>query len=672
MAGEDIGRAEIEVTADTSHFPADAKRGVEQATSGVDPDLKKAGDEWGATISDSMGDRLEKDAKEVSDRFGRSLGREHVTQHVDIDYDYDYDHDTIKKAVRGVIHDLESEFTSESGNGGIFGGVGNKIGAAIADGIGAGFNVSGKSPLIALLIPLLGVIGALIGAAIEAAYGLGAALLTIPNILAGILIQFGVLALIVKEVGPAIGAAFAAKNAKELQEAIKGMTAPVQYFILQLLPLKQFFADISRSTAFEFFRELGNTVGRLYTILNGTIFNGLVNVARELGKWFSIVGQAFGQPIFKEFLFDLFNSIDHFISTNGPTFERFLERVFLFLDKLIKPAGEVGALFNIFLDKFGGVLAKLANDKGFEDFLDQMVITLLDAGDLIRALLELAITLFAAFNKGDSNGLIEFLTHFTDVLTVLFSSDAGIATVKVLIGLVEGLSLVFLGLVVAIISVVAFFNALGHLIVDVIGPAIGDFFSWIGDKLAEFWHWLNSTGDNANEVWAKIKNGISDAVGNVTDTIKSLPARLFNALGSLGDLLYQSGRNLITGLINGIGSKFGDLKNTMHNLVKDGIAAFLPGSPAKEGPLSGQGYSLYRGQRMMADFALGMTMGAPALSTASSEAMTNINFGPGAVSVGFYGQVPTEQQAQQTGESVGMGINSQLAARNARLAVRTR
>ena len=77
------------------------------------------------------------------------------------------------------------------------------------------------------------------------------------------------------------------------------------------------------------------------------------------------------------------------------------------------------------------------------------------------------------------------------------------------------------------------------------------------------------------------------------------------------------------------------------------------------------------GQKTIQRFAEGMKLEIPELRSVSSDMVSNIVFGPGAIRVDFNGQLPTQEQAQQTGSAVGAGINRQLAARDTRLAVRT-
>jgi TP901 family phage tail tape measure protein len=82
-----------------------------------------------------------------------------------------------------------------------------------------------------------------------------------------------------------------------------------------------------------------------------------------------------------------------------------------------------------------------------------------------------------------------------------------------------------------------------------------------------------------------IKGAVTKAFQNTLDFIKSIPGKILEALGNVGSLLLESGKKIIQGLIDGIKSKVGDLGGAMKSVVKDGISAFTPFSPVKEGPL---------------------------------------------------------------------------------------
>ncbi|HKY57658.1 MAG TPA: hypothetical protein VJL80_06445 [Aeromicrobium sp.] len=97
------------------------------------------------------------------------------------------------------------------------------------------------------------------------------------------------------------------------------------------------------------------------------------------------------------------------------------------------------------------------------------------------------------------------------------------------------------------------------------------------------------TGMNAVKTVISLAGDAIVAVFNglwnrVVATAKALPGQIVKALGDLGKLLYNAGRELIAGLIDGIKSKLGDVKGAIGDIagtVKD----FFPGSPVKEGPL---------------------------------------------------------------------------------------
>lgn len=105
--------------------------------------------------------------------------------------------------------------------------------------------------------------------------------------------------------------------------------------------------------------------------------------------------------------------------------------------------------------------------------------------------------------------------------------------------------------------------------------------------------------------FADMRNAVVERVQALVTLIKGLPGRLLTALGNIGRLLYNKGRDIIQGFINGIRDMIGRVRNAAQSVV-NAVTDFLPGSPAKRGPLSGRGYALLRARRMMADLARGI------------------------------------------------------------------
>lgn len=107
-------------------------------------------------------------------------------------------------------------------------------------------------------------------------------------------------------------------------------------------------------------------------------------------------------------------------------------------------------------------------------------------------------------------------------------------------------------------------------------------------------------------LWEKLTGGAKNALNSVTSQFSSLGGRIKNAVGNLGTLLLQAGRNVVQGLIDGIKSKFGAL-GTVASSLAGTIRNYLPFSPAKEGPLSGRGNPYYSGQSIVQLLASGVT-----------------------------------------------------------------
>lgn len=106
--------------------------------------------------------------------------------------------------------------------------------------------------------------------------------------------------------------------------------------------------------------------------------------------------------------------------------------------------------------------------------------------------------------------------------------------------------------------------------------------------------------------FGRLWDGVSREAGRVSAAIAGLPGRIVAALGNTGGLLWQAGRNIVQGLIDGIRSRFPSIGSTMSALAGL-IAAYLPHSPAKMGPLSGRGSPYHSGQSIARMLASGVT-----------------------------------------------------------------
>lgn len=121
--------------------------------------------------------------------------------------------------------------------------------------------------------------------------------------------------------------------------------------------------------------------------------------------------------------------------------------------------------------------------------------------------------------------------------------------------------------------------------------------------------------------FSQANNAVRDRLNAIVSLVRSLPGRVSGALGNLGGLLFGKGQALIRGFINGIASMIGAVRAKAQSVVS-AVTRFLPGSPAKEGPLSGRGYVLLRARRFMSDFAQGLEDGSGGPRAAMLGAVT--------------------------------------------------
>jgi phage-related protein len=97
--------------------------------------------------------------------------------------------------------------------------------------------------------------------------------------------------------------------------------------------------------------------------------------------------------------------------------------------------------------------------------------------------------------------------------------------------------------------------------------------------------------------------GLISAIPAIVKAMPQIIAAVVNAFKGID--WGKVGRDIIQGIIDGINSMVASAKKTVSNLVGE-IGKFFPHSPAKEGPLSGQGYPGYSGSKMIGDMASGM------------------------------------------------------------------
>jgi len=184
-----------------------------------------------------------------------------------------------------------------------------------------------------------------------------------------------------------------------------------------------------------------------------------------------------------------------------------------------------------------------------------------------------------------------------------------------------------------IISAVNFFRELPGRVIEAVSSLAARFFEWwvsvwsaaaqavvsgISNTITFFRELpgraiaaLGSLIGQLRQLFVNAWNGAAVAVAvgasNVVGFVRSLPGRVLEALGNIGSFLYNAGRNIIQGFINGIKAAAGAIGGVVSDILGK-VRRLLPFSPAKEGPFSGRGWTLYSGMSVMEALAEGLRL----------------------------------------------------------------
>ena len=107
------------------------------------------------------------------------------------------------------------------------------------------------------------------------------------------------------------------------------------------------------------------------------------------------------------------------------------------------------------------------------------------------------------------------------------------------------------------------------------------------------------------QILVGLVTGIVQAIPQIGSAIAQVGSSIMSAVAGFPRMLFESGKKIISGLIDGIKSMFSSAKNAVSGLLS-GIRNLLPFSPAKEGPFSGHGWTLYSGMSIAEALADGM------------------------------------------------------------------
>jgi TP901 family phage tail tape measure protein len=135
--------------------------------------------------------------------------------------------------------------------------------------------------------------------------------------------------------------------------------------------------------------------------------------------------------------------------------------------------------------------------------------------------------------------------------------------------------------------------------------AIQSFIQGAISRITAIFNGIKAIVDKVKGFFNQLKAAASGGVGSLIDFVKGIPGRIIGALGNVASMLFSSGRKIIQGLIDGILNMAGNVGDAIGSVLQK-ARNLLPFSPAKEGPFSGRGWTLYSGQSIMEAMAAGI------------------------------------------------------------------
>jgi hypothetical protein len=473
MAANVLGRAYIEVHADTKAFGRELLRETQAIATLAERESGNAGERIGKGLSDGIQRETRRAAPKVAGTLYRAIGRD------------------LFRVGRGgrLLPQLQSVLVAEAIQVG--GKVGKSFAGSFASGAIDGFqaifktlgnfvssigssvgNVGSGGPFAAILGGLIltgipAIIGAIIALA-SALSGLLNVIYLVPGALSAILAAIIPLVVAFQGFGEAIGA-LASGDAKKLNEALKNLTPSARAVVRDLQPLVKVFRDIRRFAQEAFFKPLVGVFKELKPFFSNTIAGGFMQVAASAGEFTKQLLMLARDPVVTMFFAQTFEFAASLFRTLGPPVLALIKALatlslatFPTLDKLAKGFGNM-------LLKFGAWVDKTVKNGDFEGFMDKMLLAFDNLGRLIDSGWEFIKSLIGGpQEQKEAQDFFDQLIDAIDSLTAFFKSPDGKVALQGMIDLAKIFLTGLLAILVGALSIVGAFEAMAQALREVL------------------------------------------------------------------------------------------------------------------------------------------------------------------------------------------------------------
>lgn len=224
---------------------------------------------------------------------------------------------------------------------------------------------------------------------------------------------------------------------------------------------------------------------------------------------------------------------------------------------------------------------------------------------------------------------------------------------KIVGGIILGL---FIGAIVAAVAIIYFWVKAFTFITEVISLVIGwisNLISWVGNLVGI---WINGWGTMIS-IARNFFPAVRDVIGSVIGLFAGLGGMILGAIGNFGGLLYNAGRSLIQGLVNGIKDAFGSIGSSITGGIKGALhAAKIPGFAT--GGYTGRGGTnevagiVHRGEYVVPRNQVDQSTGLPMTGGATFNMYGSVNLGSAGAVDRFFERL----NAQREMANLGVGV----------------
>ena len=216
----------------------------------------------------------------------------------------------------------------------------------------------------------------------------------------------------------------------------------------------------------------------------------------------------------------------------------------------------------------------------FNNKIAEIVNNLLKSDGAVKS----ATVSFLAFGGPVATGAGALASFAANIVTI--AAAGMLATTAIIVGLVAAIILIG----VAIYEAITHFQELGNIVNNLtdffthgwglaIGIALAVFMPFIGIPLLIYSNFTGIMTFFVN-LWQTVYGAFQWAIsmiivtgGNLINWFQALPSRILSFVGNLGNSLYNAGKDLIQGMINGVRAKIDDLINTVKSAGSRAISA---------------------------------------------------------------------------------------------------